>query len=197
MISMVSEITVPYKRTPQRKVSKLPKTGEEYLHWNPRDGFKYEWVNGKLLKSDTMITNEQQFIADNLLDIFNKTAAYTEGGRLSVEVKSKTIEEHYRVPDMAYFTLQQRKKMMETPVVPQLAIEILSKTDTVYDSFYKVQEYFDAGVTMVLWIIPPIQMIYQFRSISDVTMCHEETICDASVIADGFSFKAREIFEKI
>lgn len=196
MTAMVSELQVPYKRLKQRKVSKLPKTGYEYLIWNPRDGFKYEWVNGKLLKTDTMITNDQQFIADNLLDIFNATPAYTEGGRLSVEVKSKTLEEHYRVPDMAYFSLSQRKMMMEMPVVPQLAIEILSKTDTIYDSMDKVKEYFDAGVKMVLWIIPPIETIYQFRSVTDLVLCYGETVCDASVIASGFAFKTKDIFKK-
>jgi Uma2 family endonuclease len=196
MVSMVSEITVPYKRMTQRKVSKLPKTGEEYLHWNPRNGFKYEWLNGKLLKSDTMIQPEQQFIADNLLDIFNATPAYTEGGRLSVAVKSKTLAEHYRVPDMAYFTPLQRKQMMEMPVAPQLAIEILSKTDTIYDSIDKVKEYFDAGVKMVLWIIPPIETIYQFRSVTDLVLCYGDTVCDASGIAKRFAFKTKEIFQK-
>jgi hypothetical protein len=37
---------------PIRKRFKVPRTAEEYKIYKPRDGFKYEWVNGKLYKSN-------------------------------------------------------------------------------------------------------------------------------------------------
>jgi Uma2 family endonuclease len=176
---------------------KRPKTAAEYLQWNPHDGYKYEWQNGKLLKTHTMIQPEQQFIVDNLLDIFQKTAAFAEGGRLSVEVKSKTVLDAYRVPDLAYFSIEQRRHMANgQAVVPQLVIEIISKTDAVYDTLDKVQEYFDAGIGLVWWVIPPLRMIFSFKSITNLTAYSKNMVCDADTIIKGFSFKADDIFQK-
>ena len=35
-------------------VSPLPKTLEEFLVWEPEDGFKYEWNNGEIIQMNGM-----------------------------------------------------------------------------------------------------------------------------------------------
>jgi Uma2 family endonuclease len=194
MIAFSNDIVLD---APRKNGVKKPKTAEEYLRWNPQDGFKYEWQNGKLQKTNTMIQPDQQYIVDNLLDIFSQTDAYKQGARLSVEAKSKTIGSDYRVPDLAYFTLEQRREMTSgNAVVPQLVIEIISKTDGIYDALDKVKEYFTAGIALVWWVIPPLEVIYVFESHPRISIYQGEVTCQADVIATGFSFKTKDIFVK-
>ncbi len=51
---------------------RLPRTAAEYLNFNPKNGFKYEWVKSKLLKS-TMIKSPSSFSSSPLPSL------YTEG----------------------------------------------------------------------------------------------------------------------
>jgi hypothetical protein len=51
------------RRSPARK---LPTTFAEYLDWQPKDGYYYEWADGKLLKIDPMIYPKQLHIVENL-----------------------------------------------------------------------------------------------------------------------------------
>ena len=47
-----------------------PRTLGEYLNYDPRDGFKYEWVNGKLIKR-AMLKKEHYYIINSVLEISN------------------------------------------------------------------------------------------------------------------------------
>ena len=198
--SYVEDPPVPYSRmniVPEHKHSiQYPSTAAEYLRFKPRDGIKYEWVNGKLYKSKNMVTPEQFYIIENLQRAFVKTKAYERGDYFMPETKSKTKEEGYRIPDVGYFTVQQKAIMRRgAAVTPQFAVEIISNNDDAIEVDNKMEEYFKAGVKLVWHIFPKAKKVLVFTSPDSITVCRGNVPCDASHVIEGFSILAADIFK--
>lgn len=175
---------------------RLPRTAAEYLNFNPRNGFKYEWVQGKLIKR-AMLKPEHYYIVNNLMRSFVATKAFAEGHSLMPEVKSLTIFNAYRVPDVAFFTLQQERVMVEKKAqTPEFAIEIISEFDDLIKVEEKLEEYFEAGVRIVWHIIPELQKVYVYTSPDKNIICRGDTLVSAEPIIEGFVLKAKDIFKK-
>ncbi len=185
------------KPTVREKAIRRPKTMAEFLIWNPRDGFKYEWINDNILKLPKMITAKQAHIVDNLLRAFTKTKAYANGDSLLPELKSVTLEEQVRAPDIAYVSLKERVAMAEnkTPT-PRFVIEIISQTDSLYDVDLKLEEYFKAGIQILWHILPDSEKVYVYTSPIQVTVCKDNISCSAESVIEGFSIPAKAIFKK-
>jgi Uma2 family endonuclease len=197
---MTAAIALPQEKSTFKKSPSMrrPKTHEEFLHWNPRDGFKYEWDNGNILKLSKMITPEQFYIVKNLTRFFQKTKAFQNGDELMPEVKSSTIEEQVRVPDIGYFTQKQQFSMQNgEAVTPAFAIEIISPTDYFSRVDLKLEEYFKAGVKVLWHIIPETEKIYVFTAADEVKICKNEVLCSAESVIEGFSLSVNDIFKKM
>ena len=67
----------------QPKVRKM--SLERFRQWRSSDGWKYDWSNGGISKYKKMVTEEQRYIVQNLLDAF-----YEKGqiGRDTSELQS-------------------------------------------------------------------------------------------------------------
>jgi Uma2 family endonuclease len=181
------------RRSPARK---LPTTLADYLVWMPKDGYYYEWENGKLLKIDPMIYPHQLHIVKNLTRQFVKTTAYLNGDELVPEFRMATIDSQYRVPDMSYWTVkQQREHAAGNRAVSTFVVEIISKNDLAYDVEWKMEEYFEAGVRLVWHIFPETKKIYAFSSPYHVSVYHGDSICNAEEVIEGFSIPAKDIFK--
>ena len=185
---------VPKRRSPARK---LPTTLAEYLVWMPKDGYYYEWANGKLLKIDPMIYPHQLHIVKNLTRQVVKTDAYLDGDELTPEFRMATIDTQYRVPDMSYWTVkQQRDHAAGRRAVSTFVVEIISKHDLAYDVEWKMEEYFQAGVRLVWHIFPEQQMVYIFISPKLITVCEGDDICSAAPALPDFQMAAKDIFKQ-
>ncbi len=196
MATQIGEIAVAYQKNPRaRRV--LPRSLAEYIEWNPKDGFKYEWVNGHLKKYEKMLTAEQYHIYDNLSELFLKNKAHQAGGRLVPELKCRTVGSQSRVPDICFVTNNDRKTMGQgIMIIPQFAVEILSKTNEMEDMFAKLEEYFEAGVQMVWLILPRVEKVYVYTSPTDVQVCYGSMMCSAESIIPNFTLKTHDIFIK-
>jgi Uma2 family endonuclease len=194
MTSITQTFVHPSSKIPSVR---KPKTVEEFLAWKPRDGFKYEWVNGNILKLTKMITPEQFHIVKNLTRLFSTTDSYKTGAELMPEVKTLTINEQVRVPDIAYFTAQQQVEMANGGApVPLFAIEIISPNDILEKVDLKLEEYFKAGVQVLWHILPTLEKVYIYTSPLQVTVCKDTIICSAESVIPGFSLAAKAIFKK-
>jgi Uma2 family endonuclease len=180
---------------PKRRSSYRPKTLSAFRHWQPEDGFKYEWNRG-VIEKRTKMDFTQSHIADNLLDFFQTLPAHLEG-RLVAEIKTEIKSEVLRVPDLAYYNNAQRRLMSNgQPQIPEFAIEIISPTDRQIKIMGKLREYFETGVKVVWHIYPDFETVYVYLSTEDVTICKGETVCSADSVIKGFKIKAKAIFQK-
>ena len=82
-------------------------------------------------------------------------------------------------------------------VVPDLAIEVASPTNTVDDILEKLDEYFRVGVRLV-WVVYPRQsMIYVYTSPKAVQVLTVGDVLDAGDVLPGFSVPLQKIFEQL
>jgi Uma2 family endonuclease len=197
--SGVQEAPMHYGKTPvlpeKKRRIRYPRTAAEYLRFKPRDGIKYEWVDGKLYKSKSMVTPDQFYIVKNLQLAFLQTEAFKADGYLMPETKSKTKEEGFRIPDVAYYTAEQQTEMRNGQMTtPSFAVEIISTNDDAVEVDNKMEEYFKSGVKVVWHIFPKAKKVLVFKSPFDITVCKDDTLCSAEPAIEGFILKANQIF---
>ncbi len=160
------------------------------------DGFKYEWNDGFIEKSDAM-KQEEFYIATNLTKFFFQFVEPRIGGTLIQEGETWTSNAKWRKPDLAFYTSDQMLDMdRQINAIPPFCIEIVSKNDDINDVLDKNLEYFRAGVKVVWWIFPKQKQVHVYNSYSDVTICDGDSICNAEAAVPNFSLTVNAIFKK-
>lgn len=169
---------------------------DKFKRWKqPEDGFKYEWVNGEILKTEKMITAENLHIVRNLNRRFHQTEAFRQGGELICETEAQLSPTELRIPDIAFYTENQIESGANgnKPVTP-FAIELISANDNYNKSLQKVRAYFQAGVQVVWHIFPELRSVHVFASPVEVTICEGDTICSAAPAVPDLQMTANEVF---
>ncbi|MEI6046907.1 MAG: Uma2 family endonuclease [Chloroflexota bacterium] len=103
-----------------------------------------------------------------------------------------------RQPDLAFVKLERLPINVRdaVPMAPDLAVEVVSKTDHTYDVEDKVQEYLRAGVGLV-WVVRPIGKIVEvYRPGQEVpTLLGLKNELDGEDVIPGFKLKVSAIFD--
>ena len=162
------------------------------------DGFKYEWVNGEVVKSKNM-DYSQLFIVKNLLAFFRQLVT-TAGakGELLPEIDIFFNENHRR-PDISYFTDEQviRTSYKENQV-PEFVIEIISTKDQMNLVHEKMENYREAGVKIVWHIFPNLLQVHVFQGekLENMRVNKAEDLCTASPVIPGFEMAVNDILHR-
>jgi len=171
----------------------LPRTLEEFLDWEPNDGYKYEWNDGDIIQF-TGMKKEQLYIYDLLLGLFFEQG-YKKVGTLVAEQDVMLSGIQMRRPDISYFTREQiQKSKAGEDVIPEFVIEIISNNDQINQLEKKITEYFKAGVKVIWNIIPEHEVVYVYTSRREVKICIEEDVCSAKPVLPLFEIKASALF---
>jgi Uma2 family endonuclease len=172
----------------------LPGTLEEFLDFEPNDGFKYEWNDGELIKFTGMNRKHLRLIK-KLNRLFLKTKNHKNGGELICENDVMLTGIQMRRPDLAYFNASQiENSEIGNEPIPEFAIEVISEGDKLDKVEEKIIEYYKAGVKVVWLILPERQSVHIYTSRRDVKICIEKDICSASPVLHGFEIGIDELF---
>jgi Uma2 family endonuclease len=157
------------------------------------DGFKYEFNNGIIEKTNAMKFNEL-YIYSNLLFVFNQTNAFQKRDILVAELNQKTGAKKIRKPDIAYIKAENIKK--DRDIMSEFVVEIISDSEEKNHVSRKIREYFNAGAK-IFWIISPeFDMVEIYTSPKDVQICTGDDVCSAASVIDGFELTVADIFRK-
>ena len=174
-------------------VSARPQTFDEFLNWEPLDGYKYEWNDGELIQFSGM-KKKQYYVYDVLNELFIQKG-YNRIGTFMAEPDVMLTPIQMRRPDIAYFTKEQIQRGRQgEDVIPTFVVEILSETDQAYRIEEKVAEYFKAGVQVVWNIFPESEVIYVYTSRKQVTICSDDDVCSAAPVLPDFMISVRDLF---
>jgi Uma2 family endonuclease len=177
----------------QTSASALPQTFDEFLNWEPVDGFKYEWNDGEIIRFSGM-KKKQYFIYGILNRLFVEKGHYKKG-MLMAEPDVMLTPIQMRRPDIAYFTYEQAEQGRQgEDVIPAFVVEVLSETDQAYRVEEKIAEYFKAGVQVIWNINPEQEVVYVYTSRKQVTICLEDDICAAAPALPDFSISVNDLF---
>jgi Uma2 family endonuclease len=105
-----------------------------------------------------------------------------------------------RIPDIAFTSRARlpRKSDPRRPIprlVPDLAIEVLSKSNTKKEMKRKLEEYFEAGVRLVWMIDPKTRTALVYHSPKTPTKLVKSESLDGEDILPGFTQSLEELFE--
>jgi Uma2 family endonuclease len=179
-------------------ITTLPTTLEEFMAWEPEDGFKYEWNDGELIKFVGM-NRKQVFIYEALNQIFIEKGLWKTGTLISeYDVQLSGIQ--MRRPDVAYLTKEQIALTKQgEDEIPEFAIEIISGSDKASKVEERTIEYFKYGAggvpLKVLWLIYPDNKTVQvYTSLKQAHICTDDDICSARPVLEDFEIKVSDIF---
>jgi len=168
-------------------------TLEEFL---TNDYSSYEYAKGELVPM-SFPTMEHGEISTNIVTLLNNYVRQHQLGRIYTAETTFQVGESGRKPDVAFVSQERlpENKRQASQSPPDLAIEVVSPSDTVYNVLEKVLEYLDAG-TQMLWVIEPIiKTVTVYRSRSEIKIFTQNDTLTGEKVIEGFQCAVAEIFE--
>jgi len=106
-----------------------------------------------------------------------------------------------RIPDVCFVTWQRLggKRPPEEPIpdlVPDLAVEVLSKSNTRREMERKLAEYFAVGVRLVWLIDPKLRTVEVYTSSDDCIVLRDKDTLDGGDVLPGFRLPLRKLFDR-
>ena len=178
---------------PATAVETLTMTLEEFLA-NDLEG--YEYVKGELVPMAPP-TMEHGEISTNVVWYLQSHVRENQLGRVYTAETTFRLGERAVKPDAAFVTAarlpENRRKSSSQP--PDLAVEVVSPSDTLYGVAEKAVDYLDAG-TRLVWVIEPVtKTVTVYRSRTDIrTLKCGDTLTGEDVVK-GFACQVEELFE--
>jgi Uma2 family endonuclease len=103
-----------------------------------------------------------------------------------------------RIPDLAFVRADRLPSETErwhiAPFAPDLAVEVVSPTDSFNDVAEKIAQYQRAGVPLVWLVVPRQRAVVVYRLGEPQVTIHEGDVLDGGDVIPGFRLPVAEIF---
>lgn len=167
----------------------------DFLSLPEPDDCKYELVEGELVQmSPTMPLHN--LVRDRLLILLG---AFLKGKGQGIAVSEQAFilsQRTVRIPDIAFVREGRLKDLHRLPEgAPDLAIEVISPSNTPREMDQKVSDYFAAGCKRVWVIYPAEHEVYVYGSAGVVARRAGEDALEEPELLPGFSVKTSNLFE--
>lgn len=184
------------------KTDKKVWTDEEFMAL-PKDGHRYEIVNGELIDMGNSGALHG-YVCSLLLAAL---ASYVLSKKLGIILDSSTAFKmkngNRRSPDISFFAKERLQGLTELPTgflegAPDLAVAVLSPGNTVEEIHDKLVEYFENG-TRLAWIIHPIEhyvLVYRSAQEPDRLLKSVDAL-DGEEVIPGFTLPVVDLFQKL
>src|SRR6267143_149533 len=175
-------------------------TADELLA-KPPDGFVYELIKGELIKVSPPPGHEHGLVAMNIAGPLFEYVKTKNLGNVYAAETGYLLEEDpdtVRGADVSFVSRERIEKAK--PVqgywkgAPDLAVEVISPSDTVGRIEGKVAEWLDSGARMVWVVSPKLHIVTIYRSRTDIVTLTEKDTLDGGDVVPGFQINVAEIF---
>jgi Uma2 family endonuclease len=176
-----------------------PVTAGELLAM-PDDGNRYELVKGELISmaptghKHGIVTMRvagplYRHVKDN-----NLGEVYGAESGFVISQDPDTV----RAPDIAFVRRERIAKAGDVKSywigAPDLAVEVVSPSDTIPQIEGKVAEWLEAQTGAVWVVSPKLHTVTVYRSLTDIVTLTEKDVLDGADVVPGFEIKVAEIF---
>ena len=178
-------------------------TADEFYDFCCQNDGRFELVKGEVVELSP-VNDEHSGIAINIGTAFNNYSRRYGFGQAGVEAGYMLLTgpDTVRGPDVSFRLVprgERRQSMGFLPGAPDIAVEVISPSNTAATVARKVAEYLDAGAQRV-WIAYPAtrtairHVIIHHPNGTTITYSGEDVITDEELLP-GFSLTLSEIFE--
>ena len=163
----------------------------------PKDGRKYELVDGEILVSPAGMRHSEVAlkIAGLIWEFLQKNPI---GNVYSSDVGISFPNGNVRSPDVTYVSLAKlpggRSPDGFGEVIPDLAVEVLSPSDSLRELGKKIGEFLENGVPLVWLVDPKRQTVTVYRSLSQTEQFRVSDTISAEPVLPGFSVQVSRFF---
>lgn len=158
-------------------------TADDVARIRDEEGRLFELIDGVLVEK-TGGAYESYLAGWIITAVNNYLAGNDVGFTLGADGALRILPERVRIPDVSFICWNQRPtKTVPTERVPSLfpnlAVEVLSRSNTTAEIDAKIDDYFRAG-TKLVWIVDPIA-----RSVTVYTVPDDSSVLDESQNLEG------------
>ena len=168
-------------------------TLEEFLE---SDLEGYEYIKGELI-SVPPTSIEHGDISMNLISPLNSYVRENQLGRIYIPDTGFRVGERVLMPDIAFLSNEHLPddRSKASPIPPDLAVEVVSRTDIEYQIEEKAFAYLEAG-TQLVWVLKPVsKTVTVYRSETDITLLTRNDTLTGENVIEGFSCQVAALFE--
>ena len=173
-------------------------TEQDVLDVDRTEGKLCELIDGVLVEKAMGL--RESFVARRLSQ---RIGAFVDAHRLGeVSVPDGTVRLYpgrVRIPDVAFFAAAKLAdpSVLDDPIpelVPDLAVEVLSKTNTRGEMFAKRKDYFFAGVRLVWIVDPKARTVDVFTGVDAVEHLTAADTLTGGDVLPGFAAPVADVF---
>jgi Uma2 family endonuclease len=174
-------------------------TAEELLR-RPDDGSRYELLHGELRKMPPCGHQHGRLAAKLTASLLQHVEARSLGSVYAAETgfKLDSNPDHVRAPDVAFVRRERVLAVGDVqgfwPGAPDLAVEVISPTDSYADVDDKVLDWLNAGTRLVIVVNPRNRTVRVSRSLNEVRVLGESDTLEAQDVIPGWSLSVRDLF---
>ena len=172
---------------------KTDMTLEEFLQ-NDIEG--YEYVKGELIPMPAASLLHGG-ISVRVIRYLDSHVYQNQLGEVYTAETSFRVGERVMKPDVAFVSASRvpEDNTKGCPIPPDLAVEVISPTDILWNVSEKVQAYLEGGTRMV-WVIDPVlKTVSVFYPDKDFKIYKFEDTLTGEDIVEGFSCPVAQLFE--
>lgn len=167
----------------------------------PDDGFRYELIKGILRKMSPTGKKHGEVTMKIAAPLAQHVDANGLGKVYAAETGFKLASnpDTVRAPDVAFLSRKRAEDIgdIETfiPGAPDLAVEVLSPSDTFSEVEEKVFEWLEAGTRMVIVANSRKKTLTAYRSRTDIRVITENDILDCGDVVPGWKLQVKGLFD--
>jgi Uma2 family endonuclease len=176
-------------------------TVRDLIHLHDREYKLYELVEGFLVEK--IIGSTESYVA---IELGRQVGNYLElndiGFLLGADGTLRIMPHLVRIPGMSFVSWSKCPSRMipHDPVpelCPDLAVEVLSRTETRREMARKLREYFESGVRLVWFIDPDARTAAVFTSPVEREVLTESQSLDGKDVLPGFKLHLKRLFARL
>ena len=198
----VQDVLDRFGPIPIGRIRQKPKpstaTEEDVIAIRDREKRLYELVDGTLVEK-VMGWNEA-FLA---LEIGAILRDFVKTRKLGVVVGADGMyrlnPDLVRIPDVSFLSRDRipdgrLPQSAICPLIPNLAVEVLSAGNTKKEMAEKLDDYFRAGVELVWYVDPAKKTVRVYHGPDDSRLVRESGTIDGGAVLPGFTMRLRDLF---
>jgi Uma2 family endonuclease len=201
----VADVQTQLAGFPANRIRTYPAPGtateDDVLEAQARSNCICELIDGILVEK-TMASIESALAAALIYLIQRHLESKNLGMVLAPDGLLRILPGQVRAPDVSFirwerFPGRRPFEMAIFPVAPNLAIEILSESNTAAEMDRKLHDYFDAGVELVWYIEPRTRSALEYVAVEQWTKIAPEGILNGLHVLPGFELRLEELFARV